>query len=572
MMTTKMMLKRNSPSMLRKLFNPVEQRDIISTAGSVRFLQGGPFQTNPEGSSRGFWNDAENKAFSKVLAGKTLKISTGDHHQSDGQLQQEASVQPDVADGEKDGNVTLPRLELTGDPVKDQINKAKQQFATISPENHSCKDAFPAIEAALADGKVKPLFHALSLPQTFLKSQLSSSVVEAGEVDEHKKMVFDNKGKNLDDAVDVHGKGAASIIDYGMASPWNFDYEETAFAVKLVSTDAEMLGEDIECTDLKSITVKINAKEKSSELLTRPESRGVVSDVFHRFTVEADDGGSVAAITGLPGIGKSWTLFYALQQALLYDGATVLFFFQKQKYAVMYLRRNNKLYAWTSISTEAHSVLFMRPDVLVLLDPKDAGAQFALGEVKLLYAASNNKKHFVTAAEKDNGKMQAILGPPLEKELHVILARLDPQLEQDVIEERKQNVGNLIRYILDTEKYDMRKAIIQINVEACAADPILFQRAMWADGTSEAETTIGYDGQNVKYRERVVQAATDNVRNAILNAGRKVILSYWGKVTGAERVKMGDEVEKLVVNDLMNPDGGGGKIPSIDGETSRGEK
>jgi hypothetical protein len=517
MVTLKMIMKRSPQSMLRKLFVHVEHRNIVSTAaGSLRFQQGGHFQANPKGSiSRGLCNDANDTSFHKVLAGKTQ--------------QEKATVKQDVADGEEDiSNVAWP--------LKDQINKAKQQFDHY-PKNHPCNDAFPAIEAALAKGVVKPLFHALSLPQTFLNSRLSSSVVEAGKVGTQQSLKFDIYAENLDKAVDeTTGEGVMSIFDVGMGTPWEFDHKETAFAVELVNTNAEMLGEDIECTTLESIPIKINVKDKSSELLTRPESRGVISDIFHRFAAETDDGGSVAAVTGLPGIGKSWTLFYALQQALLYDGATVVFFFQKRNKAVLYLRRNNTIYAWTSKSKYADSNLFMRPDVLVLLDPRDAGAQFALGEVKLLYAASNNKKHFVTAAEKDNGKMQAILGPPLEKELQVILARLDPQLEQDVIEERKQNVGNLIRYILDTEKYDMRKAIIEVNVEACAADPILFQRAMRANGTSEGkntisgtifqilpkrpETTIGYDGQNVKYRERVVQAATDNVRNAILNAGR----------------------------------------------------
>jgi hypothetical protein len=528
MMTMKVLMKRNSQSMLRKFFVHVEQRKIVCNAGSVRFLQGGYFQANLKSSSCGLWNDANDKSFHKVLAGKTLKLSTGDHR-SDAQQQQqqkhEATVQQDVADGEEViSNVTWPQLDLTGDLVKDQINKAKQQFAALSPENHPCKNAFPAIEAALAEGYVKPLFHALFLPETFLTNHLSSSTVKAG-LTKRRKIELDSLAENLDKVVNAQGYGAETILDDGIESPWKFSRKETAFAVKLVSTNAEMLGEGIECTELKSIPIKINSRDKMHDLLTRPESRGVVSDVFHRFAREPDRG-SVAAMTGLPGIGKSWTLFYALQQALLYDGATVVFFFQKIDKAVLYLRRKNKIYAWTSTSRPfANSNLFMRPDILVLLDPKEAGAQFALGEGKLLYAASNNKKHFATAAEKDNGKIQVILGPPLDKELQVILARLDPQLEQHVIEERKQNVGNLIRYILDTEKYDMRKAIIKINVEACAADSILFQRAVWADGTSEGDntisgtifqilpkrpetTTVGYDGQNVKYRERVVRPLT----------------------------------------------------------------
>jgi hypothetical protein len=303
----------------------------------------------------------------------------------------------------------------------------------------------------------------------------------------------------------------------------------------------------------------------------------------------------VAAITGLPGIGKSWTLFYALQQALLYDGATVLFFFQKSDKAVLYLRRKNKLYAWAADSNSfAKSRLFMRTDVLVLLDPRkpcQGGAMFRLGEMKLLYAASNNKDHFKSAAAKNNGKMQAILGPPLDRELQVILARLDPQLQQDVIDERKQNVGNLIRYILDEQKYKERVAITKNNVIVCAKNPTTLEDALLADGFSDGKNTIpgtifqvlpkrpddrtpmGYDGQNVEYRERVVLAINDGVREAILKAGRKIILLYWGKVTDDERAKMGREVEELFINDLLKPDGMVlEKIPSNVGKRSQEDK
>ncbi len=123
-----------------------------------------------------------------------------------------------------------------------------------------------------------------------------------------------------------------------------------------------------------------------------------------------NDVGSVSTITGSEGIGKSWTLFYALQQALLYDGATVLFFFEKYGRATMYHRRKSKLYAWTTCCHErASSYLFQRTDVLVLLDPREAndkGAHFCMGAMKLLYVASNNKNLISSSAEKENGNMQ----------------------------------------------------------------------------------------------------------------------------------------------------------------------
>ena len=60
------------------------------------------------------------------------------------------------------------------------------------------------------------------------------------------------------------------------------------------------------------------------KLITRRLSRGVVADCFDK-----SRSGSTYAITGNPGIGKSWTLVYALQQALLYENACVLLCYQK---------------------------------------------------------------------------------------------------------------------------------------------------------------------------------------------------------------------------------------------------
>jgi hypothetical protein len=395
------------------------------------------------------------------------------------------------------------------------------------------------ITPALAKGRVKPLLHAVFLPK-FLNNHLSSKIVTVGDVDEERTLRFRLYAENLNEAVDaVSGRGACFIIDDGVDKSWEFDYKQANFAAELVNTDAEMLGEGIECTKLTSIPIKINSKDnKPSELLTRPESRGVVADIFRRFAEEADDGGAIAAITGSPGIGKSWTLFYALQQALLYDGATVLFFFQKQDDAVMYLRRKNKIYAWKSKSkSRADSILFKRLDVLVLLDPRGAdkgGADFTLGRMKLLYAASNNKVHISSAAVKENGGMQAFLGPPLDSEIYVIIAHLDPHLEQDVFTERKENVGNLIRYILSDIKYKEQLATINAKMKECAGDSKKLELALRANGMSDSKntipgtlfqvlptrpdelTTIAYDGQNVKYCKRVVQAINDNVRKAIL--------------------------------------------------------
>jgi hypothetical protein len=243
----------------------------------------------------------------------------------------------------------------------------------------------------------------------------------------------------------------------------------------------------------------------------------------------------------------------------------------------MYLRRNNKLYAWASTSREdADSVLFGCADVLVLLDPRDAGqgrAGFTLGEMKLLYAASNNENHISSSAAKNNGGMQSFLGPPIDRELHVILARLGPRLEQTVIEERKKHVGNLIRFLLDETDYIDQLKTANEHLITCSLDPEVLLRAVQAKGMSDGQLTIpgtifqllptrpvelgliGYEGQNIHYRKPAVMAANKDVRNAILKAGRYVTLSYWGIVSGAEYTRMGAEAKKLFIDDLINPDG-----------------
>jgi hypothetical protein len=195
------------------------------------------------------------------------------------------------------------------------------------------------------------------------------------------------------------------------------------------------------------------------------------------------------------------------------------------------------MYAWSSACKQgAGSILFRRSDVLVLLDPRDieqGGADFSLGQMKLLYAASNNKDHFKGAASKNNGAMEAYLGPPPDGELRVILAHLDPQLKPAVIKERKKNVGNLLWYLLDETEYIDRLKTTNESLIACVRDSELLERAVIADGMSDGRLTIpgtlfqilpkrpaklaeiGYEGQNIEYRKPVVRPANQDVRKAV---------------------------------------------------------
>jgi hypothetical protein len=94
-----------------------------------------------------------------------------------------------------------------------------------------------------------------------------------------------------------------------------------------VNAPADMVGEDIELTKL----IQPFAVDRKS----------VVADCFAKSELC-----STYAIVGNPGIGKSWTLIYALQQALLYENACVLLCFQKINTAVVCIRRNHQIFVW----------------------------------------------------------------------------------------------------------------------------------------------------------------------------------------------------------------------------------
>jgi hypothetical protein len=84
---------------------------------------------------------------------------------------------------------------------------------------------------------------------------------------------------------------------------------------------------------------------------------------------------------GSPGIGKSFSLLYALQQALLYDRALVLLYSCCQFETYLLRQEANKIYAWKSTNKgTAASSLMDRLDCLVLYNPPEAdsgGARYS---------------------------------------------------------------------------------------------------------------------------------------------------------------------------------------------------
>ena len=67
----------------------------------------------------------------------------------------------------------------------------------------------------------------------------------------------------------------------------------------------------------------------------------VKADCFHRSKPK-----SSYAIVGSPGTGKSWTLVYALQQALMYDVVCVMFALPKHRKSLVCIRKSDRVFVW----------------------------------------------------------------------------------------------------------------------------------------------------------------------------------------------------------------------------------
>jgi hypothetical protein len=212
----------------------------------------------------------------------------------------------------------------------------------------------------------------------------------------------------------------------------------TAHIANLVNEPADMVGENVEVTAISSSFGMRPLNSRS--LITRSLSRGVVSDCFH-----LSKAGSVYAIVGSFGTGKSWTLEYALQQALLYDGDGVVFFLHKEAEAMLCIN------------------LFKIEDVSVLLDPKESklgGASYIKGRAMLVFAASNNGAHFSSDIFKTTGDAERHLSPYWKEELCVALPKMGCNDVNKALDQAK-DVGMLPRYLVDDNPHLKRKSALR---------------------------------------------------------------------------------------------------------------
>jgi hypothetical protein len=318
-------------------------------------------------------------------------------------------------------------------------------------------------------------------------------------------------------------------------------------------------------------------------LLTRSLSRGVVSNCFGSSKIS-----SSLAIVGSPGMGKSWTLLYALQQALLYDGACVMFIQQNRKTAYLCLRKDHLIYVWVAIGKQylVNSVLFGSEEVLVLLDPVEAkmgGADYSEGDRMLIFAASNNEKHFENGLFKAQSKALRYLSPWSEEELRVGLPRMQTNLDLELALRRAQDVGMLPRYLLDGDKYQERNqqlddAVLELSKNPSQLEEVLRFRGMETESHHIPGTMFAvfsnvkkpdddvqdgrlpgctYDGQfGAVYTEKRLGIMSDKVKTEIVKKNRDTILTFWMKVDSGKLSSMGQAVEHLFWDDLSSPEDG----------------
>lgn len=403
------------------------------------------------------------------------------------------------------------------DLIEVQKSRAIRQWKeAFSKQFFTSRSIYDEVLQQLNEGKVPPIYHTLCrdpekrlfLPNTVVSDgnsqsgsiEFSTMFVEAGcstrNVNEStNEAIWYNDNFSYQDAFfATDGLGLLVVSDISLKENWMFDMTMTNVITNLVNTSADMVGYDVEVTEMSSVFPF--DKKKGRFLLTRSLSRGVVADCFENS--EAD---SIYAIVGSPGIGKSWTLIYALQQALLFENVCVMFCFQKDERALVCIRKEHRIYAWTMESAKfterCSSGIFKNGNVLVLLDPREAvegGASYSPGNRRLIYAASNNLKHFSTAVAKDTPFAKRYLDPFTKNELEVSIPYVTFGKDCCIktVLKRAKVVGCLLRYVIGDKVFRERKKEQDDYIDSIRNENLGLQAVFnWSGMMKEKDTVPG---------------------------------------------------------------------------------
>jgi len=360
--------------------------------------------------------------------------------------------------------------------------------------------------------------------------------VEPGDVNEDSILHIEPRARNKEDIV---GKGLKAVkrIEEDSKS-WNYDTEATDWAVNLVNTDASMRGSNVECTAVGDLSTLIYDPSEN-KLLTRPQSRGVVATIFERMSSKGAE--TVTAITGLPGIGKSWTLLYVLQQALLYEGVFVIFITDGLTFYLFH-RRSGKIYAWSTNIKNDGSQFLDSKETLFIYDPSPKKEfELPIGTRRLIYAASIDK-NFDKREMKKDPSMLHFVGPWTENELRAAFTDFekDEGLRMSDILERVNCVGGLPRYLMRKASFETRLKQITTSVQQLDSDKD--SGKIMLDASKELSIfshtisgslysvfpkmnkdfeCVDYEGKCFLYQKRVVKWASQRVYELVLMKFRK---------------------------------------------------
>ena len=288
---------------------------------------------------------------------------------------------------------------------------------------------------------------------------------------------------------------------------WEASPEVAVHAANLVNTKASMIGKGLEVTKVGYLFGIDRRVKKSSfrrdHLLTRRQSRGVVAKCFSRFALE----GSTAAVVGSPGIGKSWLLLYALQQALLYEDAVVMTQASTRSIRHLFIRRSNQIYAWTmryplmeGLWPTSLSIRHLRK-TLVLYDPPEVsvnggGASYSEGDRNLMAFLSANDGHDIKKSNKHLEGVAQYLSPPSTDELLLLRPyllnadRSDIVVSEQEMLDRAEHVGNLPRYLIDETAFNRRIEKRNEAIEKMNRDNNYFLQTIRSGGKAMTMDTL----------------------------------------------------------------------------------
>jgi hypothetical protein len=469
--------------------------------------------------------------------------------------------------------------------LTDQIAAAKEAFGHCKLQPTA--EVFVSINAGLDEGIVLPEYHAYIVGAPTTNTNLVTSLVPSRHVVAG--------GEPIERTVNIIQDAEAMSLLVADGTPcltfkevhrniWDYDKEATKAVVELICTPATMIGHGVEKTNIVNNFKIDNSKSGDKNLLTRPESRGIVGKALTGVLRETCE------MVGSTGIGKSWSLLYALQQACLFDGANVCLFVSKSNSAYLFLRRGNKMYSWSrTFEGKAFGPFFHREDVLILYDPPEAsdvaGANYAVGLRTLVAALSANEKHFLKSVEKEEESKRRQIGPPTVDQIRVMLPFIGTDDADEAIL-RIQEVGPLPRYIRTDSAYQKRKRALDALLTKMEQDarllPDMIQKKgdvsrsadtlpgtvflvktkillgglpveeeAYVEADHEGETEeFDYDGRHFWTTERLIFSVSAIVRGKIMQQQRATILSYWGVVDSSEFHAMGSNVEDLFLADL----------------------